>query len=144
MSTPTHYFTTDHRRCDTLWSEVEAAADASDQPRLAAAFEAFAAATERHFHMEEEVLFPAFEAATGMSGGPTMVMRMEHVQIRGLLSQLATLVTAGAHRRVLDLGDTLLMLVQQHNAKEEAMLYPMADRAVGHHWEEIRAELAAY
>lgn len=36
------------------------------------------------------MLFPAFEAATGMTGGgPTQVMRMEHQQMRGAPTQMA-------------------------------------------------------
>ena len=33
---------------------------------------------ERHFLMEETVLFPTFEDISGMRQGPTQVMRMEH------------------------------------------------------------------
>ena len=40
----------------------------------------------RHFEMEEAVLFPAFEEATGMTQGPTMVMHAEHVQMKGVLA----------------------------------------------------------
>lgn len=36
------------------------------------------------------------------------------------------------------------MLVQQHNAKEEAILYPAADRMLGPRWEELRARLEGY
>ena len=39
----------------------------------------------RHFDAEEAILFPAFEAHTGMSMGPTRVMRNEHDQMRELL-----------------------------------------------------------
>lgn len=145
MGGPVEFFTTDHRRCDALWAEVEAAADRRDAAAVSESFARFAAAMERHFRMEEEVLFPAFEDATGMhGGGPTQVMRLEHVQMRGLLSQLAGAVERGETGEVLDLGDTLLMLEQQHNAKEEGMLYPMSDRVLGAAWPGLAARLAAY
>jgi iron-sulfur cluster repair protein YtfE (RIC family) len=145
MGGPVELFTTDHRRCDSLWAKVEVAADRDDGAAVRESFAPFAAGMERHFRMEEEVLFPAFEDATGMhGGGPTQMMRFEHVQMRGLLTQLAGAVERGATREVLDLGDTLLMLVQQHNAKEEAMLYPMADRALGAEWTALAARLADY
>ena len=33
-------------------------------------------------------MFPIFEEVTGMTQGPTMVMRMEHSQMRGILEDL--------------------------------------------------------
>ncbi len=85
-------------------------------------------------------MFPAFEQATGMTSGPTAVMRMEHEQMRGLLDQIAAAIPAGDYQGVLDLGDTLLMLVQQHNQTEEGMLYPMADSALASEWGSLRAQ----
>jgi hemerythrin-like domain-containing protein len=85
----------------------------------------------RHLAMEEDVLFPAFEKRTGMREGPTEVMRMEHAQMRDLLEEMARAVTAGDQDRYLGLSETLNMLMQQHNLKEENMLYPMSDRVLG-------------
>ena len=42
-----------------------------------------------HFAMEEEVMFPAFEARTGMTQGPTAVMRSEHRQMTDLLNRMS-------------------------------------------------------
>jgi hemerythrin-like domain-containing protein len=84
----------------------------------------------RHFSREEEVLFPAFEAATGMTSGPTAVMRMEHRQIEQLMASLQEALDRRDRDEYLGVSETLLMLMQQHNAKEENILYPMADRSL--------------
>lgn len=132
------FFTADHRSCDEGWAAVEAA----EGEALGEAYEAFERMMERHFGWEEEVLFPALEAATGMAGmGPTAVMRAEHRQMRGVLAQMRGALDAGDEGELLDQGDTLLMLVQQHNAKEEAMLYPMAQAQLGAQWPALRARL---
>jgi hemerythrin-like domain-containing protein len=137
------FFTADHRACDDLWAAVENAGEASDGAALQAAFAAFDQAMRRHLDMEEQVLFPAFEARTGMTMGPTRVMRHEHDQMRGLLTQMAQ--AAGSDpESVLDHGDTLLMLIQQHNMKEEGMLYPMCDGHLRQGWGEIATKLARY
>jgi hemerythrin-like domain-containing protein len=95
--------------------------------------------------MEEALLFPAVEAATGMvDAGPTFVMRMEHEQMRGVLDQMAAAVASGDQQELLDQGDTLHILIQQHNVKEEGMLYPMAERALGGQWPELRAKLEQF
>jgi hemerythrin-like domain-containing protein len=142
-SNPTlvEFFTQDHRACDKRWVEVENAAEGGDPAAIQASWEAFDRAQRHHLEMEEGVLFPAFEDATGMTGGPTQVMRMEHEQMRGLLDQMASAMTGGDVQELIDLGDTLLMLIQQHNQKEEGMLYPMAERALASNWEDIRARL---
>jgi hemerythrin-like domain-containing protein len=139
------HFSGDHRRCDALWGEVEAAVDKGDTASIAAAWSRFDRAMRRHYSMEEEVLFPAFEAATGMANaGPTHVMRSEHVQMRAVLDQMAAAAEREDHRELVDQGDTLLMLIQQHNTKEEGMLYPMAERALGGQWPELLQRLASY
>jgi hemerythrin-like domain-containing protein len=126
-----NFLAADHRRCDDLFARAETAAASGDWPGCAAAFDAFRQALEHHFGMEEAVLFPAFEERTGMAGGPTVVMRGEHVQMR----ELAALAVSAAQRRAGEefLGhcETLLILMQQHNIKEENVLYPMADRSLG-------------
>lgn len=136
------HFTEDHRACDARWAEVEGVSD--DPARFAEGLATFDRVMRRHLAMEEEVLFPAFEAATGMVGGPTQMMRMEHVQMRAVLDEMRRLGAAGDTRGVLDQGDTLLMLIQQHNVKEENMLYPMAAEFLGHGWAELKGALARY
>lgn len=131
------FFTQDHADCDKAWAEVESAEDP------AAAFASFDAAMRRHLRWEEEVLFPAFEDATGHHGfGPTWIMRGEHEQMRAVLDQMGRAAALGDRQGLLDHGDTLLMLIQQHNAKEEGMLYPMSEEVLGAGWEALRARLA--
>ena len=131
------YFTGDHRSCDEAWAEVERLVDDGQDAAARVTWARFRDQMERHFTMEETVLFPAFEQATGMSGGPTAMMRMEHEQMRGLLAQMDTAATGGDLESVVDLGDTLLMIIQQHNMKEEGMLYPMCDAHVGGSWDSL-------
>lgn len=137
------YFTADHKKCDERWSALEQAADGGNGGEVKALWAAFDGAMRRHLDMEEKVLFPAFEAATGMTGGPTQVMRMEHERMRGVLGQIGSAVATGDLEDVIDQGDTLLMLVQQHNVKEEGILYPMAAQHLRDRWPELQAQLEA-
>jgi iron-sulfur cluster repair protein YtfE (RIC family) len=120
----------DHRACDDLFASAEAAAQKNwDSAR--GLFERFQAAMAHHLAMEEDILFPAFEARTGMRAGPTQVMRMEHEQMRSLLQDMASAVEVGNRNGYLGLSETLNILLQQHNLKEETMLYPMSDQVLG-------------
>jgi iron-sulfur cluster repair protein YtfE (RIC family) len=58
-----------------------------------------------------------------------MVMRSEHGQMNELLAALAQAIASRDADAYLGYAETLLMLVRQHNIKEEQILYPMIDRA---------------
>lgn len=130
MNTISEFMTPDHSRCDDYFAKAEAAAANGDWPACEGAFKDFVDATQHHFAMEEEVLFPAFEARTGMTMGPTQMMRLEHRQMSDLISQMVDAVQQKNQGEFLGLSETLLMIMQQHNLKEEQMLYRMADEVL--------------
>jgi iron-sulfur cluster repair protein YtfE (RIC family) len=124
------YLGGDHRACDDLFASAEAAVAQKNWDNARSLFDRFQAAMAHHLRMEEEVLFPAFETRTGNTMGPTYVMRTEHEQIRALLQDMARAVLEADHNAYLGLSETLNMLMQQHNLKEENMLYPMSDQVL--------------
>lgn len=136
------YLTADHRHCDECLGLLRSQAIAG---HWAGAAEAFARADHdirAHFAAEEEVLFPAFEASSGMTCGPTAVMRMEHDEARELLLDLSEAIAAQDADGVRGYGEALLILLQQHNMKEENILYPMAQRGLGADAGEVGQQIA--
>ncbi len=131
-----------HRHCDELFATAEDAVQRGDWANAKAAFERFRAQMKAHFDAEEDILFPAFEAAAG-GAGPTGMMRYEHEQMGGLLSQMAEACAARDADAYAGAGETLLMLMQQHNMKEENILYPMCDRVLGEGAHSMGDKLAA-
>ncbi len=134
------FFANHHQYCDGLWSSFEEASSASPA-EARASFEQYEKETLRHLDWEETVLFPAFEQATGMTQGPTAVMRSEHERMRALLQAMADAIRNDDIETALDQGDTLLLFTQQHNQKEEAMLYPMAENALQGQWPSLAQRL---
>lgn len=128
MNSITSYLGHGHDECDELFAAAEAGAAHAQWAQSEARLAQFAASLERHFDMEEQILFPALEAAVGPGFGPTAVMRREHVQIRGLLDDMRAALDARDREQFLGLSETFNLLVQQHNMKEEGVLYPLADR----------------
>ncbi|MCC6202171.1 MAG: hemerythrin domain-containing protein [Gammaproteobacteria bacterium] len=139
MTTITNFMTDDHRRCDDLLATAEQHAQQEDWAAAAPATLTFIDAIEHHFQMEEQVLFPEFERQTGMNGGPTYVMREEHRQMRDLIAQLRAATDAHNRDDYLDTTETLLIMIQQHNMKEEGMLYPFTDERLSNVAEVIGA-----
>ena len=66
-----------------------------------------------------------------MTQGPTMIMRMEHDQMRQLLNALQEDLEKKDRNHFFGVSESLMMLMQQHNMKEEQMLYKMADMHLG-------------
>jgi iron-sulfur cluster repair protein YtfE (RIC family) len=97
------FMTHKHRECDHFLAEAESAVESGDFDSAMEKYIAFKNETLKHFDMEEEYLFPMFEEKTGMTQGPTQVMRMEHSQAKSLFEKMD----------------------EAYNAKEEQMLYTM-------------------
>lgn len=83
------------------------------------------AALRRHIYLEEVYLFPPVRAA-GLEL-PIQVMLTEHGQIWRLMDQASAALDSGSPRTAVPVVEELLRLLDQHNAKEEPVVYPHAD-----------------
>lgn len=121
------FFEQDHDRLDELFKTFQKL-KRSDFAKAKEAFKEFKFGLQRHIVWEEDLLFPLWEAKTGMSdSGPTFVMRAEH---RRIAEQLEAI-----HRKVAEQNpdsdreeESLLSLLGSHNVKEEQVLYPAIDQ----------------
>ena len=122
------FLTHDHRSCDELFARAEENAANGATGEAAEAFALFHQEMERHFSREESVLFPRLQELAGGARGPIMVMTSEHSQMRALMEDMSMRLEAGDMDGYLDGCETLLIVMQQHNLKEESILYTMADQ----------------
>jgi hemerythrin len=143
MTTISDFLAPNHQLCDNLFAEAEAYAAQGDWDNAATKFLDFQNALRHHFAMEEEVMFPAFEGNTGMTQGPTSMMRSEHQQMICMLNLMADAVARKNREAYLGDADTLLIIMQQHNMKEEQMLYRMADQALAGELDEVVGRMRA-
>jgi iron-sulfur cluster repair protein YtfE (RIC family) len=122
----TSFYGADHDRLDELMKQFRSS-KRSDLGRAAQLFREFRAGLERHIVWEEEILFPLYEAKTGMrDAGPTAVMRMEHAQIKAVLEKIQDKIAAGDSESDAE-EDNLVSVLTVHNGKEEEILYPLID-----------------
>jgi iron-sulfur cluster repair protein YtfE (RIC family) len=120
------YFEKDHDRLDELFKDFQKF-KTTDFLRAKEFFVAFKFGLQRHIIWEEEILFPVFEKATGLfNEGPTHVMRLEHRMIGEKLESI--------HKKVQKKDPNsdqeekeLLLILSNHNEKEEKILYPAID-----------------
>lgn len=126
----TQYMRDEHRHCDDGFTDAEKAVIDGDFKKAEEQFIIFADDTLKHFKKEEETLFPTFEQVSGNTEGPTRVMRFEHEQVRGLIGKMAEAIEKEDKDAYLSLAESMMILLQQHNMKEEQMLYAMCDRMI--------------
>ena len=130
MATLTDCMSTHHHACDELYAEAEEAAQGGRWQACYTATGAFVAAMEAHFGAEENTLFPRCQAANPVAQGPVSVMLGEHRLMRELFAELELAARGRDADAWLAAGDTLVILMQQHNLKEERILYPLCDHAI--------------
>lgn len=133
------FMSQDHKDCDLLFSKAENAVAGGDWLVARQSFNTFVDAMNRHFSVEEEALFPAFEKETGMLSAPTEIMRMEHEQMRMLFAEMHEALAQQDTDDYLGTAETLLIMMQQHNMKEEQILYNMMNQllpADANQWQE--------
>ncbi|MFZ1888675.1 MAG: hemerythrin domain-containing protein [Candidatus Binataceae bacterium] len=126
----------DHQRIEKIWLELQSAFQRHDFNAMHNRAGEFIAAMRRHLRMEEQILFPAIEDKTEMrTSGPTYAMRMEHREIERVLAGFAPLLTVQERWTAIQAMEGELTdpsaLFRSHDAKEEMVLYPMADQLLG-------------
>jgi iron-sulfur cluster repair protein YtfE (RIC family) len=131
-----------HGHCDDVFAAAENAALDGNWAEAARQFDDFRNQMEAHFRAEESVLFPCFENATGNPYGPTEVMRSEHRHMREMMDAMDAAIRNADGDSYAGLSETLLIMMQQHNHKEEGILYPMCDSALGSDSGALAAQLA--
>lgn len=130
MATITSILTEDHRYADaqfTAATEAVSRGACQDGERHLAFFRIV---LESHMRIEEDVLFPAFEQATGMTSGPTAVMRHEHQQMLKALDDMRDACVKGDAKKFESIAPSFLHVLNMHSTKEETVLYPMCDRVL--------------
>ncbi|HWV38565.1 MAG TPA: hemerythrin domain-containing protein [Vulgatibacter sp.] len=143
METIHDYMKADHERCDASFERAAGAARTGNLPTLAREFAAFLRRISVHIQAEERLLFPAIEERTGMSGGPTKVMNGEHRVMEALFERMQAAATGGDCDAYLRASEQVMQILAEHNQKEERMLYPMLDEAMGDDVGPLLAEVKA-
>src|SRR5262245_5993745 len=128
FETVTRYLSWDHDRLDAILASTAQEVDESRMADAAKTYEEFDQGLRRHIRIEEELLFPLFEARTGVSSGPTVVMRAEHREIEKAIGLMRDALARQDAPGFLDALRFLRSVLLDHNAKEEHVLYPTTDR----------------
>lgn len=128
--TVNQFMTQDHRSCDEEFAELENLVDSGDFSKAEKLFKEFKEHMEHHFTMEEKVMFPEFNTCSCGGCNPTTVMIMEHEQMRTLFAQMEEALAKKEKNQFLGTSENLLFVMQQHNMKEEQIMYNLVDNSL--------------
>jgi len=121
------YLSADHDRLDALLADACAIVRGGDLATAARLLDKFVSGLRRHIRLEDDVLFPTFERITGLTSGPTEVMREEHRMIEHHLDEMVAALAQHDGAAFAAETAALLAVLEDHNEKEEAVVYPMTD-----------------
>lgn len=123
----TEFFERDHHEIDAIFEKLAF----QDIKRDLFLFQEFDKRLERHIVWEEKILFPAIAAVNPMIGqGPVRMMNMEHEVIRHSKTNARRAFEKGELSQAREHCETVKSMLEQHNMKEEHILYPACDQAL--------------
>ncbi|MCA8936234.1 MAG: hemerythrin domain-containing protein [Planctomycetes bacterium] len=129
--TVSDYLGWDHRRLEELMAAGMAAASAGDWQSASELFAEHRTGLTHHADIEDALLFPAYDGATGnMPNGPTQLMVEEHRGVRNGLADVAAAVKACNMDELTDAHLRLSDLLAEHHAQEEEILFPTMDETI--------------
>ena len=137
MTTILEFMSVDHDRLDNK-IKMYSTEKLVNVERAEGIFILFKSELERHIIWEEDILFPVFERKTGIKdGGPTSVMRMEHVQIKNHLQEIKRKLHTKINQDPCKEEVALFKVLESHNQKEENILYPGIDNLTSEREKEL-------
>lgn len=141
METESDWLNHDHRGFEALLARCEEAAEREDWKSARTLFDELVGHLKSHMQMEEEVLYPAYEALAEAPQGPTVALRAEHNEIVRLIRDLSRVLSTQSSDLFVDALSPLDKVLTAHHQKEEEIFLPMAGHALLEKREEITARL---
>jgi len=133
----------DHSLYEGLLYQCESAIETEEWATANGAFEELVMHLKLHMALEEEVLYPAYEATPHAPQGPTLALRDEHKQIVRLIKDMQQVIKTRDSDHVLDCLTHLQQQMVKHHEKEEDIFLPMASHILKASREEILGKLDA-
>jgi len=144
MRSTDNWLVHEHSLYENLLCGCQDAAEIEDWKEVDSLFDNMVAHLKRHMALEEEVLYPAYEAAADAPQGPTGALREEHDHIVRLILDMARVIKTRDSDHVLECLTHLERQMIKHHEKEEDIFLPLASHILDAKRDEISQHLAAF
>jgi len=144
MSSDNNWLIHEHSLYENLLSRCTEAVEVEDWKTVNTLFKRMVTHLKRHMALEDEVLYPAYEASTTAPQGPTGALREEHDRIVQLVTDMARVLETRDSDYALECLAHLERQMIKHHEKEEDIFLPMASHILDARREEISQQLAEF
>ncbi len=141
MSSTENWLVHEHSLYENLLSRCTEAIEIEDWKTADLLFRKMVTHLKRHMALEEEVLYPAYEAETHAPQGPTGALREEHDHIVRLVTDMSRVIKTRDSDHVLECLVHLEKQMIKHHEKEEDIFLPMASHILEAKREDISRQL---
>ncbi|MEK8089708.1 hemerythrin domain-containing protein [Thermithiobacillus plumbiphilus] len=129
METLSQIFTEHHHLLDRLFDAARASIKGGDWMLAEPEFQHFRREIEKHMAVEESYLFPAMTAgADAQDIALVEILRKGHQDLRSFFEEILEAILSHDAEEALALMDTVSIILEQHDKREEDELYPAVDR----------------
>lgn len=137
----------DHLKQASGWVARVASDGATALEELWGVLEGFGRAVQQdlklHIAHEDNALFPVLQTKIGPAG-PVAVMLHEHRELERLTKQYHAGLAARNPREIVGGAQGIVQVLSQHIAKEENILFPLAQRVLSAaEWQEVLEQIQA-
>jgi len=144
MNSTDNWLEHEHSLYEELLSRCQDAVGMEDWATVNNIFNELVTHLKRHMALEEEVLYPAYEATPHAPQGPTTALREEHDNIVHLVRDMILLLKTRDSEHVLDCLVFLENLMIKHHEKEEDIFLPMASHIMRDSRDELSRKLREF
>ena len=141
---PSDWLVHDHSQYEELLIECCDAVQLEDWAGVEPLFAELIARLKTHMAMEEEVLYPAYEAMSEFPKRPVQSLREEHDKIVRLACDVMRLLKTHDSDHVLDSLLSLEAALIKHHEREEDVFLPMAGHLLMSQRDELTSKLKAF
>lgn len=129
MKKASEFMIADHKNLNRLWDDFLAEKDSVMAKNL---FQKFSNRLDKHFTMEEDVLFPLFNKQLGLEKnvGAVALSQHEHEELRRILGRIKTLLDENDSRRIENIGIHFKRALIKHQEKENSVQYSLFDNFI--------------
>ena len=144
MNSTDNWLVHEHSLYEDLLSQCQEAVEIENWDGVDRIFNDLVTHLKRHMALEEEVLYPAYEAAPHAPQGPTTALREEHSAIVRLVRDMAQIIRTRNSEHMLECLAQLEYRMIKHHEKEEDIFLPMASHILESSRDELLSKLAEF
>ena len=144
MNKSENWLVHEHSLYEELLTRCQDAVEMEEWGMVNRLFNELIANLKRHMTLEEEVLYPAYEAAPHAPQGPTTALREEHANIVSLIRDMTRIIQTRDSGHVLESLSHLEARMIKHHEKEEDIFLPMASHILNADRDELLQKIAGF